>query len=95
MKKLLYLFGLAAALSLAGCDLSGPQLRIGTIDRLEVCSDFIDDFDKEFISKHEDRIVGDERTFESGLDGGLMPTSESITRDFNRIFGTNYKNIVK
>lgn len=57
--------------------------------------DFIDDFDKEFISKHEDRIVGDERTFESGLDGGLMPTSESLTRDFNRIFGTTYKNIFK
>lgn len=47
MKKLLYLFGLAAALSLAGCDLSGPQLRIGTIDQLEVCSDFIDDFDRD------------------------------------------------
>lgn len=56
-------------------------------------NDFIDDFDKEFISKHEDRIVGDERTFENGLDGGLMPTSESLTRDFNRIFGTNYRNI--
>ena len=55
--------------------------------------DFIDDFDKEFISKHENRIIGDERTFESNLDGGLLPTSESLTRDFNRIFGTNYKNI--
>ena len=56
-------------------------------------NDLLDDLDKEFISKHEDHIVGDERTFESGLDGGLMPTSESLTRDFNRIFGTNHKNI--
>lgn len=58
--------------------------------------DFLEDFDREFIHKHEDSIIADERTFEdNNLDGGLLPTSESLTRDFNRIFKTNYKNIFK
>lgn len=56
--------------------------------------DFINHFDDEFLGNNKNGIVSDERTFEDGvLDGGLMPTSESLTRDFNRIFGTNYKNI--
>ena len=62
--------------------------------KISSINDFIRDFDNDFLGNDENGILSDERTFEEGLDGGLMPTSESLTRDFNRMFGTNYKNIL-
>lgn len=55
--------------------------------------DFIDDFDRDFLGTDENGILSDERMFEDGLDGGYFPTTESLTRDFNRIFGANLKSI--
>lgn len=76
-------------------DVDIVQTGIDGTKKFDNIKDVVDNFDNNFLGKDENGILCDERIFENGLDGGLMPTTDSLTEDFNRIFGTNYKNIFK